>query len=127
MKAQLKVTGNFKSGSNSAEFENIPIFVIKEDDAIIYYSPVFDISGYGKSDKEAEKSLKISIEEFFKYTMNKKTLDSELSRLGWIKPKRKKRYNPPVMSEMIKMHDYLSEIINEHDFRKETMPIAVPA
>jgi len=129
MKPQLKATGNFKIGRNSAELENIPIFIIKEDNVIIYYSPVFDLSGYGANESEAEKSLQISIEEFFKYTLNKKTLDTELSKLGWVKPKRKrkKRYNPPVMSDMIQMHDYLSEIINHHDFRKETMPIVVPA
>jgi len=28
---------------------------------------------------------------------------------------------------MIKKHPYLSEIINEHDFRKQTMPVAIPA
>jgi len=126
MKPQLKVTGNFKDGQKSAHFDNIPLFVIKEDDVIIYYTPVFDISGYGKNEEEAEKSLNVAIEEFFKYTMNKKTLDSELTRLGWTKH-RKKRYSPPIMSEMIQKHEFLSEIMNEHDFRKETMPVAIPA
>lgn len=127
MKPQLKATGNFKSGQNAAQFENIPIFVINEENTVIYYTPVFDISGYGSSDKEASESLKTSIDEFFKYTMNKKTLDSELTRLGWIKPKRKKRYNLPDVSKMIQKHEYLADIIDNHDFRKETMPIAVPA
>ena len=126
MKPQLKVTGKFKDGMKYVHFENIPLFVIQEEDVIIFYSPVFDISGYGKSEEEAEKSLNVAIEEFFKYTMNKKTLDSELVKLGW-KKHRKKKYSPPVMSEMVQKHEFLSEIINDHDFRKQTMPVAIPA
>ena len=127
MKPQLRATGNVHSGSNQANFENIPIFVLQEDKTIIYYSPVFDLSGYGNNEIEAKDSLEVSIEEFFRYTMNKKTLESELSKLGWTKVKRKKKFTPPAMTDMIKKHPYLSEIINEHDFRKQTMPVAIPA
>jgi len=127
MRPTLKASGNIQSGGNQANFENIPIFVLQEGNAIIYYSPVFDLSGYGNTENEARESLKVAIEEFFRYTMNKKTLEAELSRLSWTKLKRKKKFVQPAMTDMIKKHAYLSEIINEYDFRKQTMPVAIPA
>ncbi|MEP5611311.1 MAG: hypothetical protein ABJP45_03645 [Cyclobacteriaceae bacterium] len=120
MKPQLKAEGHFNDGKHSADFSNIPVFIIKEGKTSIYYSPVFDLSGYGHSEKEAQKSLMIAIDEFFKYTMNKKTLETELIKLGWKHPK-KKKFVPPAMSDMVKKRDYLSEIINEHNFRKESL------
>lgn len=127
MGSKYTVTGNFKDGGNSAEFQNVPIFVLEEDDNFIYYSPVFDLSGYGKTEEEAKESFNIAVDEFFKYTMRKKTIDSELKKLGWTKTRRNVRYQPPVMSDMVKKHPYLSEIMNEHDFKKSSIPIAIPA
>ncbi|MBV6641035.1 MAG: hypothetical protein KI791_09960 [Cyclobacteriaceae bacterium] len=125
MKPQLKATGNFTQGNKTANFQNVPVFVIREDDTTIYYTPVFDISGYGYDDTEAEKSLQVAINEFFRYTLNKKTFSSELLKLGW-KQLKKKKYLPPVMSEMVKERDYLSEIIDSHDFSKKSLDVAMP-
>jgi len=126
MKAPLKADGNYFDGKNRADFNNVPVFIINEEDTVIYYSPVFDISGYGHSEEEAAKSLNVAIQEFFKYTINKQTIELELVKLGWKKAK-KKKFVPPAISEMVKKRDYLSEIMNDHNFRKESIDVSVPS
>lgn len=126
MKPQIKASGQFVDGTKKANYRNIPIFIISEDDTKIFYGPVFDLSGYGHSEQEARQSLVTGINEFFKYTMHKNTLENELLKLGWKQPK-KKKFIPPAMSDMVKERDYFSEIMNEHDFRKESMDFEVPA
>ena len=126
MKAPLKADGNYFDGKNRADFHNVPVFIINEDNTIIYYSPIFDVSGYGHSEDEAAKSLIVAIQEFLKYTINKKTIELELAKLGWKRAK-KKKFVPPAMSDMVKKRDYLSEIINDHNFRKESINVSVPA
>ena len=82
MGTSYTLTGNIKDGGNSVDFQNVPIFVLKEDDNFIYYSPVFDLSGYGWTEEEAKESFNVALSEFFKYAMKKKTIDSELKKLG---------------------------------------------
>ncbi len=126
MKPQLKASGQFIDGPHQAQFNNVPVFILQENNTIICYSPVFDLSGYGYSEKEAWESLTTGMNEFLKYTMNKKTLGVELMKLGW-KQQKKKKFIPPAMSEMVKKREYLSEIMNDHNFRKESMDIELPA
>lgn len=125
MKPQARLDGKYVGSKLTAEAKNVPVFILNEDDVTIYYSPVFDITGYGYNDEEAKKSLIVSLNEFFRYTINKDTFDSELVKLGW-KLKKKKNYTPPNMSKLIKERDYLSEIIDKHEFRKSTIPIEMP-
>lgn len=125
MKPHLKADGKFSNGKQSANFQNVPVFVIKEDDTIVYYTPVFDLSGYGYNELEAENSLMIGINEFFRYTLNKNTFGTELLKLGWKQPK-KKKFIPPVMSEMVKERDYLSEILDSHEFNKKSLGVEMP-
>lgn len=65
---------------------NVRLDLIKFEDTgcQIVYCPALDLSGYGKTNEEAEESFKITLEEFFRYTLNKNTLKKELLRLGWV-------------------------------------------
>ena len=126
MKPHLKADGKFVDGKNQANYQNVPVFVLKEDNTVIYYTPVFDISGYGYNEEEAEQSLIVAINEFLKYTLTKKTFNAELLKLGWTEQK-KRKFVPPVMSDMVRDRDYLSEIIDTHDFNKKSINVAMPA
>ena len=55
----------------------------KEEDVTIIYSPALDLSGYGHSQVEARNSFSEALHDFFRYTNNKRTLDSVLKSLGW--------------------------------------------
>ena len=68
-------SGNVETGLSLISFE--------EDGVTILYSPALDLSGSGYSLVEAKASFWEAMSEFFRYTVNKKTLAAELKRLGW--------------------------------------------
>ena len=90
-----------------------------EDDITIVYSPALDLSGYGTSEDEAKKSFSEAMDEFFKYTTNKKTLDAVLKGLGWsIKgSKNKPKFNPPKDSDMVTSNSLYNEIVNQKSYK----------
>jgi hypothetical protein len=98
----------------------------KEDNAEIIYCPALDISGYGRDLKEAAASFKISLGEFFQYSLNKNTFFSELQRLGW-KIRKSRPMVPPDISKLLEQNDNFSRIFNNHDFHKYDQVLKVPA
>jgi len=108
---------------------NVDLLQFEEDGGTIIYSPAFDLSGYGNNKEEAKASFEISIEEFFRYTLNKKTLFIELKRLGWkIKEGKFKKGNleSPHLASLITENDYLAETLNNKQFTKYDQSIAMP-
>lgn len=97
----------------------------QEQGYTIIYSPALDLSGYGDDQKEAKESFKISLEEFLKYTTNKKTFDKALKKLGWnIKGSKKRpKYNPPTDTELLSNNDLYSDILNNKSFSLTREPI----
>ncbi len=61
----------------------MPLIEFKEGDVFILFAPALDISGYGKTEEEAQQSFEVVFEEFIEYTVKKHTLHKELKRLGW--------------------------------------------
>lgn len=47
------------------------------------YSPHLDLTGYGNSVEEAQKSFDIVFEDFVDYTLKKNTIAKVLENLGW--------------------------------------------
>ena len=90
-----------------------------EDNIIIIYSPALDLSGYGNSEEEAKKSFSEAMDEFFKYTTNKKTLDTVLKGLGWSieGSKSKPQFNPPKDSDMVTSNSLYNEIVNQKNYK----------
>jgi len=79
---QIGFKGKVKKGLVTVNV-SVPLLSFKEDDTFIVYSPALDVSGYGDTEEEARKSFELTLEEFINYTLNKKTFQSELTRLGW--------------------------------------------
>jgi len=79
---QIGFKGKVKKGLVTVNV-SVPLLSFKEDDTFIVYSPALDVSGYGDTEEEARKSFELTLEEFINYTINKKTFQSELTRLGW--------------------------------------------
>ena len=94
----------------------------------IVYCPALDLSGYGKTNEEAEESFKITLEEFFRYTLNKNTLKKELLRLGWVvKDGARAKMTPPDMSVLLSSNRQFRSIFNKHSFAKSAQTFALPA
>lgn len=118
--------GKWGSGGHQIKM-TVPLIEFMEDDTFIIYCPVFDLSGYGKTETEAEHSLNTCMDEFFTYTTHKNTLRGVLKDLGWIVRKSKhKPMTPPTMDNMLKNNVDFLRIFNQHDFRKFDKNIEVP-
>ncbi|UZO81915.1 hypothetical protein NBT05_05475 [Aquimarina sp. ERC-38] len=103
--------GKYYVGLSLVEFE--------EDNVTIIYSPALDLSGYGYSQSEAKQSFSEALQEFFRYTSNKKTLEKVLKDLGWVikGSKKKSKFNPPKDSDLISLNPLYNEIVNNKSYK----------
>ncbi len=107
-------------GINETKYHvGLSIVEFVEDEIIIVYSPALDLSGYGKTIEEAQQSFTNAMEEFFRYTTNKKTLDKVLKDLGWAVKGSKKnlKFNPPKDSDLIISNSLYNEIVNNKSYK----------
>lgn len=118
-------TGNLRSEDHIVNVR-IPIIQFEEDNNQFVYCPALEVTGYGNSEIEAKQSFKISLAEFFRYTLHKHTLHSELRRLGWKVKKNVKKAHPPSMSQLLEENDNFNRIFNKHSFRKYDEQIEIP-
>lgn len=67
---QYQISGNF----------SIFVWKDRESNCYIAFVPELDLVAYHTSKNKALKSLEVVMDEFFRYTVEKHTLDSELIR-----------------------------------------------
>lgn len=126
MSKKETVTGQWISGKNRIEC-NLPLIIFEDENNIIAYCPALDLSGYGSSESEAKKSFEITLSEYFRYTVNKKTLAEDLRKNGWtIRKNLKKEPIPPSMEELLRKNEDFSHIFNTYDFQKVNTTINIP-
>lgn len=103
--------GKYHVGLALVEFE--------EENVTIVYSPALDLSGYGYSPEEAKQSFSEALQEFFRYTNNKNTLDKVLKDLGWkIKgSKVKQKFDPPKDSDLVSSNPLYNDIVNNKSYK----------
>lgn len=106
---------------------HLDIIRFEDSGSQIVYCPALDLSGYGKDDASAEESFKITLEEFFRYTINKNTLSKELLRLGWVIKKNSNKMTPPTMSELLSTNRQFKSIFNKRPFIKSATTVSIPA
>jgi hypothetical protein len=109
-------------GVGKAGFEiGLSMLQFKEDEVHIIYAPSLDLYGYGESVEAARESFQISLEEFFKYTVNKKTLDKVLIEMGWsLKGGRKApKFKPPKDTDLIHKNETYMDILNNKNYSRE--------
>lgn len=63
----------------------ITVFIGKEGDAFVIYSPALDLSSCGKTVPEAQRRFAQAVDAFFEELEEMGTLDEALASLGWIK------------------------------------------
>lgn len=108
---------------------NLALMSFQEGDSAIIYSPALDLSGYGDNEEEAREAFAIALDEFIRYTLNKKTLKTELENLGWkiISKKSGVSYKLPYFDHLLSTNSYLSDIVREKEFRKFNQKVRIPA
>ncbi|HLG40593.1 MAG TPA: hypothetical protein VI461_13035 [Chitinophagaceae bacterium] len=106
---------------------NVLIVTFVEDSLYYYYAPQLDVYGYGQTETEAKDSFEITLHEFFRYTLNKGTLQDELKRLGWKLQKKTKAILAPDFSRLLQSSTDLKDIVENRSFTKTQHLIQMPA
>lgn len=104
----------------------LTVTTFEEEGIHFYYAPALDLTGYGKTDEEAQKSFDITLEQFVNYGLHKKTLFNELKKLGW-KVSKKSVSKPPSLVDMIYKNEYLADIFEEKQYTKFDQKVSLPA
>ena len=121
------ITGQWDRGNENIKCR-LPLIEFKEGGNLIIYCPALDLSGYGATEEEARESFKTTLSEYFRYTVNKKTLARDLTRLGWtLRANLRKPCIPPSMVHLLENNEDFSRIFNNHDFRKTATTVDMPA
>lgn len=103
----------------------LAVFLFKEDDNYIAYSPALDLAGYGKTEEDARDSFNIVLKGYFDYALKEGTLYQDLKEHGWNIKEHK--VETPTISMLILRNAELSSILDKKDFKKYHEPIKVPA
>ena len=109
---------------------NVVIFSFQDADNYIVYSPQLDVSGYGKTQKEALSSFDYCLAGFLDYTFKKETLYEELISLGWKLKKginnNLKQIKAPSWSELIKKNPSLEVLLSTHNINTQQREVEIP-
>lgn len=122
---QAKLKGEKKFGAKSVKID-LQVLFFEEDNIHYAYMPSFDLTGYGNNEKEARESLTVVLDEFLRYTLNKKTLFSEMQRLGWEIKTRKSYIHAPQLSDLINNNKQLKDIVNSKQYTSSKYQVNVP-
>jgi hypothetical protein len=101
-----------------------------DSDGIFHvFAPALDVAGYGNSESEAMQSFNITLKEFLRYSINKGTLQDELTRLGWKMGGRKtdRRFKLPAFDELIRRNEELRQVVSTRDFQVRQETVSLPA
>ena len=80
MSINKTLSAQWISGKNKIKC-TLPLIIFEEDNCIITFCPALDLSGYGSTESEANHSFEETLSEYFKYTVNKKTLAEDFKRI----------------------------------------------
>ena len=122
---KVNVSGNWKDGKTTVKVK-LPVMLFEEDKVQIAYTPVLDLSGYGKSEEEAFLSLEVVLKEYFSYSIRKNTLIEDLKAHGWTVRKKTKPYIAPELTDLINRNEYLHDIVNSRPYKMQRMDVDMP-
>ena len=108
-KSPLKNDKDIIRVKNGKIFCSLNIYSGKQGDYIINYCPSLNISGYGKTEEEAENFIKVEMEVFCEdlHSMNTKEKEAFLSSLGFKRDVfATKNYSKAFVDEDGKLQDF---------------------
>lgn len=117
----IKIKGDkFKIG--------VDLFLFKEDEQVIAYSPALEISSYGDTYDDAENAFQEATDIFITYSHKKGTLVADLLELGWtITKKPKAVFRAPDLEDTIKDNPILQSLISSGQYQRTQTNMAIPA
>lgn len=124
---EMQLNNRWQDGSRKVTLTSVPVFFFMEGDNHIAFIPSLELSGYGKTLHEAQESLNVVLNEFWRYTLNKNTLLVELKRLGWKVKSKTKPITAPKISDLINSNDDLKDIVDNKEYSTTNMQMQMPA
>ena len=124
----LGFKAKYSGKSGGIEANLMLIHFVDENNIHIIYSPHLDLSGYGKTKEEAQRSFEDSFADLIDYTINKKTLGKLLKQLGWkVKgnDKHPKELHTPSMSDILDK-TYVSDILDKYNVETFKQRVQIP-
>jgi hypothetical protein len=121
--------GKLQTSTNTVKVKLLLFHFEDENKINFIYSPHLDLTGYGNSTEEAQRSFGIVLEDFVDYTLKKKTLGKVLNQLGWtIKglSKKPKRVIAPSITTIISENKYISEIFDKYPVNTFHREVGLP-
>jgi len=105
---------------------NLDIIEYQKEGTHVAFSPALDLVGYGTTIKEARESWQTVLEEYIRYTLNKKTLHQNLIQRGWKMQKKNSKFTPPTFSWIVQNNKEVKNIYHNHAFRKRSTNVVIP-
>jgi hypothetical protein len=75
---------------------DIPVWLFREGNSFIAYSPALDLSSCGENEAEARKRFSEAVTIFLTETVKMGTLDEVMEEFGWRKVPNNQGWLPPV-------------------------------
>ena len=125
-------TDHFKDLKNAQVIAKamVVLFSFQDADNYIVYSPQLDISGYGKTQKEALSSFDYCLAGFLDFSVKNETLFDELTCLGWKLKKgtnnNLKQIKAPSWSDIIKKNQSLKVLLSEYNISTQQREVEFP-
>ena len=93
----------------------VHVLIIKDDDTYTSFCPELNLSSYGETISDAKEGFEEALALFLKETDRKKTLNSELLKLGWtVRVLPHPLYVPPMHSDsLMQMYPGTQKTIQE--------------
>ena len=94
----------------------VSVYTFREGDNVIAYCPSLDLSGYGRTQKEAKESFGVVMKDYLDYCTSEGTLHEDLISHGWqMEPRHAAE---PALQHMIRRNRELRDILDMPHYSK---------
>ncbi len=105
----------------------LDVYIFREDNVSIAYSPALDLCGSGYNDDEAKESFHITVTEYLNFGISHKTLVADLRSHGWkVRSLSQRKMTSPSLETLLQTNDTFRDILENKDYRKESQPLPLP-
>lgn len=119
----VTLTSNAQSDDTTYNF-SIGLYLFKEDDYYIAYSPAFDLSSYAETFNEAIAAFYEAFQMHIEYCVENNTLAKDLKSHGW--DIRAKEVKEPKLSRLLQ-NETVSRIFNGgFNYQYINSPVSIP-
>lgn len=120
-------TNEIRNTANGVSVK-LDVYIFREDNTTIAYSPALDLCGYGYTESEAKDSFHIVVSEYLEYGISQRTLVADLRAHGWkVRSLRQRKMTSPSIETLLHTNNTFRDILENKDYRKVSQPMPLPS